>query len=251
MFRLLPFSIQFTRIKKQIRKKRSKRIRTSYKQYDETNFQAIIAVRSKTMSIRKAANIFQVPCSSLHLCIQQQCTFTHSNSNSNNNSQLKNQLVTNDSNYLHCIHTILTIDANAEIEVKLVYSSYTKNVAPQSTIILKSDHSGPSTIMTYEEEKAFCNWIITCSELHIPTPKSICNQKASMILERRGSKFKTKTGLPSKEWWYGFYKRWPQVAPRKPQPLSKGKALLTKEHVDAFFTDLHSLSNTVATEVNL
>ena len=91
--------------------------------------------------------------------------------------------------------------------------------------------SGPNTIMTYEEEKAFSDWIITCSNLNIPTPKSICDQKASMILERRDSKFKTKTGLPSKEWWYGFYKRWPAVAPRKPQPLSRGKALLTKEHV--------------------
>jgi hypothetical protein len=104
--------------------------------------------------------------------------------------------------------------------------------------------------MTYEEEKAFSDWIITCSNLHIPTPKSICNQKASMILERRNAKFKTKTGLPSKEWWYGFYKRWPEVAPRKPQPFSRGKALLTKEHVDAFFTDLHLLSNTVASGVS-
>jgi hypothetical protein len=120
-----------------------------------------------------------------------------------------------------------------------------------SSIILPlPTSSGPSTIMTYEEEKAFCDWIITCSNLHIPTPKSICNQKASMILERRNAKFNTKAGLPSKEWWYGFYKRWPQIASRKPQPFSRGKALLTKEHVDAFFTDLHALSNTVAIEVN-
>jgi hypothetical protein len=228
------------RLKKKLCKQRPKRI--PYKHYDEHNFQqAILSIQSHTMSVRKACQTFNVPRTSLRRCIQQCVSTSHLN-----NTQF--QVERCDNQYL--VHTTITIHANAQIEINVLCSSYENHMLPISTIILKSDHSGPHTIMTYEEEKAFSDWIITCSNLHIPTPKSICNQKASMILERREAKFNTKTGLPSKEWWYGFYKRWPAVAPRKPQSLSRGKALLTKEHVDAFFTDLHSLSNTVATEVS-
>lgn len=70
-----------------------------------------------------------------------------------------------------------------------------------------------------------------------------------MILERRGAKFNTASGLPSREWWDGFYRRWPAVGSRKPQPITKGKALLTKEQVDAFFNDLRTLNSTIPAQV--
>jgi hypothetical protein len=246
-----PFCRRSHRIRNKLRKPRPKRVGFQYKKYDETNLQqAIIAVQCNNMHIRKAAKIFHVPCSSLHSRLQKQCAVNFTDSNLNFNQTQQNTCT---QNFQYSIRTILTIDIYARIEVDIIYSSCVNdsiNDKPISTIILKSAPSGPATIMTYEEECAFSEWIITCSNLHIPTPKSICSQKASMILERRGAKFNTKTGLPSREWWYGFHKRWPQIAPRKPQSLTRKKAALTKEYVDAFFTDLHSLSNVVATEVS-
>jgi hypothetical protein len=120
-----------------------------------------------------------------------------------------------------------------------------ENISVHSNIqpFLLAPHSGPPTLLTHEEESAFAHWLIRCSDLHLPVPKCIANEKARAILERRGAKFSTETGVPGRHWWDGFYRRWPAVAPRKPQPITKGKALLTKEHVDAFFNDLQTLSS--------
>jgi hypothetical protein len=101
--------------------------------------------------------------------------------------------------------------------------------------------SGPSPIMYYDEESAFADWLVTCSNLNLPVSKTIANNKARQILERRGAHFTTKSGLPSKKWWYGFTKRFPAVAIRKKQSINRARALLTQSSVDAFFTDLHTL----------
>jgi hypothetical protein len=103
--------------------------------------------------------------------------------------------------------------------------------------------------MTHEEEDAFAAWLIRCSDLHLPVPKSIANEKARAIVERRGAKFGTESGGPGRHWWEGFYRRWPAVGPRKPQPISRGKALLTQEHVAAFYEDLQTLQKTIPAQV--
>jgi hypothetical protein len=242
-----PTHIQITSTKKKVKQ---------LKQYQQTKLQlAIAAIDSKHISKRQASKQFDVPLTSLRRYISQKNQYSHYDQNININDVSLLNFEETESTDNHNLFPIVilswSINTYGKVNIEIVYNEYNDDIKIISLLpITLTQTSGPPTIMTYEEEKAFCNWIITCSTLHIPTPKSICNQKASMILERRGSKFNTKTGLPSKKWWYGFYKRWPQVASRKPQPLSKGKALLTKEHVDAFFTDLHSLSNTVATEVS-
>ena len=43
------------------------------------------------------------------------------------------------------------------------------------------------------------------------------SEKAPMILERRGAKFGTASGLPSREWWDGFYAACSALASRSPQ----------------------------------
>jgi hypothetical protein len=219
--------------------------RGSYNQYELQNMHRAVACGMKhSMSELEASKHFHIPRSTLQRYLHRiQLPILSTTT-----------LPSVTSDLIVIDQPVVSVYASVNNHGKVVVTINVNDTAITDTavnvILPVSATSGSSTIMTYEEEKAFSDWIITCSDLNIPTPKSICEQKASMILERRDSKFKTKTGLPSKEWWYGFYKRWPAVAPRKPQPLSKGKALLTKEHVEAFFTDLHSLSNTVVTAVS-
>ncbi len=225
--------------------------RGSYKTYTKYNVHAACnEIRNKTMSVKQASKYFNIPRTTLRNYIQ----LNNSSSISSITTTTDNTINEQKNNNELFVQIVSQIYYDGQINILIVIDTmnkYNSSISTSSiTPLLLPPLSGPATIMTFEEEKAFCDWILTCSNLHIPTPKSICNQKASMILERRGSKFNTKTGLPSKEWWYGFYKRWPEVASRKPQPLSRGKALLTQEHVDAFFTDLHLLSNTVASGVS-
>jgi len=94
----------------------------------------------------------------------------------------------------------------------------------------------PIQKMVYEEEKAFADWLIQCSDANLPQSRAQANQKAVMILERTGEspprRFNTKTGLPSDEWWTGFYHRWPEVKTRRTQAINRGKATLLPEDLE-------------------
>ena len=98
--------------------------------------------------------------------------------------------------------------------------------------------SGPSTIVTADEEAAFAEWLILCSDMHLHIPKRMADQKALMILQLRGAQFNSITSLPGKDWWQGFYKRHPEVGIRKSQPISRQRALLSPFSVEAFYYDL-------------
>lgn len=110
--------------------------------------------------------------------------------------------------------------------------------------------SGPTTIMTADEEAAFAEWLVVCSDMHLPIPKRMADQKALMILQLRGAQFNTITTLPGKDWWHGFYKRHPEVSTRKSQPISRQRALLSPFSVNAFYNDLRRCCEDVLSKVS-
>jgi len=86
-------------------------------------------------------------------------------------------------------------------------------------------HAGAPTLLTTTEERSLVALLLTRQALNAPMTKRSAGLVAGAILRRRQRKFGTESGLPSKEWWESFLKRWPQLASRKPSRLSS-EALL-------------------------
>lgn len=214
---------------------------------------AIAAVQHQQLSQRAAAKAFQVPLTSLQNHLRRLSPVEALEEHAVRPVSVPaEQALSPPPQPLVCV--LLSIDSHGSVSTSTQAECAARVGAEvrvqRSTPVLLPPLPGPPTLLSHEEEQAFAEWLIRCSDLHLPTPKSIASQKASMILERRGAKFGTASGLPSREWWDGFYRRWPAVGPRKPQPIARAKALLTKEHVSAFFADLQTLSNTIPAQVS-
>ena len=100
--------------------------------------------------------------------------------------------------------------------------------------------SGPPTVLTYEEEKAFAKWIIDCSNCYMSPTIALANQKARQIIERRGSQFRGKSKMPSRSWWRSFLGRHPEVKDRRPTPINRARADLKRESVESYFDSLEA-----------
>lgn len=123
---------------------------------------------------------------------------------------------------------------------------------PRSTL---SDHvrgvsskryGGCSTVLTLDEEREI---VVTCqvlAEMGFPLTRGYVEVVVRDYLqsEGRGSAFGS-SGLPGRSWWEGLLSRWPSLAERKPQHLSRQRAqCASQEVVDAFFGRLKNLFET-------
>jgi hypothetical protein len=215
---------------------------------------AVSAVQKHQMSQRAASNAFHVPLTSLQNYLHRHSAVQEEEVASAPPSHVQLPSCPSLPALPLLVRVVTSIDPHGRLSISFE-AEHQSRVGTQISIdssmpLLLAPPPGPSPLMTHEEEKAFAQWLICCSDLHLPTPKCIASEKARMILERRGAQFSTASRLPSREWWDGFYRRWPAVGPRKPQPITKGKALLTKEHVDAFFRDLQTLSSSIPPQVS-
>jgi hypothetical protein len=211
---------------------------------------AIAAVASGQLSLRAASKAFNVPFTSLHNHLQHQAPRLDE---SMHVAAADEPMPDAAPDPLVCV--LLAVDERGSVQVRVEPAERSRvhgaGLISCSVPMLLPPVSGPETLMTVEEEQAFAEWLLRCSDMHLPIPKSLANQKAKAILERRDASFGTESGVPGRHWWEGFYRRWPAVGPRKPQPIAHGRAMLTKEHVDAFFADLQVLSVTIPPQVRM
>jgi len=228
--------------------------RGPYHRYDEASLSlAVNTVLEKKLTERAAAKAFKVPRATLQRCVNRTSGMTNNTCTPTSTpSSPPNDFCTRVSCIVNPLGVVqLNISVDLSTKSRMQHKKSIINLHTQLPVA-SSASPGATPIMQYEEEKAFADYLVACSDRNLPVSKTLANNKARQILERRGAKFTTKSGLPSKEWWYGFIKRFPQVGIRKKQDIHRGRAVLTQESVDAFFTDLHTLKvrKQITAEVN-
>lgn len=101
--------------------------------------------------------------------------------------------------------------------------------------------AGRPTILTPAEEKEI---VVTCQvlqELGYGLSREMVGEVISSFIadQKRQSPFKD--GVPGKDWWRGFLKRWPSLSERKPQHLSKRRAdAANPEVLESWFASVQS-----------
>lgn len=229
---------------KQQRLSHEERTRGNYGKYDKAQLSlALTAVLQKTLSRKAAARRFGVPSSTLKDHLRKQADRFWIGGDEvmsyKNNAATSTISEEGDEKEEHKTPNFAT----AQIDLNNESVTITANIP-----LLPIPTAGrPPHPMTYEEEKAFADWLVVRSNQHTPVPRKLANQKAVMLLERTGEnprrRFKSKSGLPSNHWWRGFYHRWPQCDTRTYQLISRGKATLEQHHLNGFFRDLAALVN--------
>ena len=101
------------------------------------------------------------------------------------------------------------------------------------TGISKKRYGGPSTALTYAEEREIVQSCIVLQEMGFPIDKATLVSVVEDYLKEIQRDNPFTCGTPGPDWSAGFMKRWKKaLAPRKPQHLSKKRAIaLTKDTV--------------------
>ncbi len=95
------------------------------------------------------------------------------------------------------------------------------------------------TILTPTEEKEI---VVTCQvlqELGYGLNREMVGEINSSYLADQKRKNPFKDGVPGRDWWRGFLKRWPSLSERTPQHLSKKRTDAANPDVlQSWFTSL-------------
>ena len=101
---------------------------------------------------------------------------------------------------------------------------------------------GPSTALTFEEEKALASNLLYMAERGFPLTVNMAQAFVWEISFRSGchGQFNKKVG-PGKHWWHGFRARHPELSLRTSDNLDHSRACsLTQEVVDEYFNISHA-----------
>ncbi len=197
--------------------------------YSQLNLNlAVNSVLIDKISIRLAAKKYKIPRQTLVRYVKRvKALETNNNSPSEpvNNSTFVNvyTLVTSKSD------VVISININKSADELKLQTNYA---------IAGSEPVGKSPRMYYTEEKLLSEFLIRCQQQYTPMNRLIAGSKAAAILKLRNSKFKTVTGLPSDNWWRGFYSRWPGLKEGRSVEISRSRAELSEQAENNFFDDL-------------
>ena len=102
--------------------------------------------------------------------------------------------------------------------------------------------SGPSTVLTREEEEALMNYCIKMSEMGFGLSREDVMRTAFTIAERSGRPHPFSDGMAGRGWMDGFMRRFPNLTLRSPHPLSFARAkACTDEAIKSFFEKIGGL----------
>ena len=88
----------------------------------------------------------------------------------------------------------------------------------------KRIHSGAPTILTPSEEKEIVTACQVMQDLAFPLTKEFMSVVIRDYLRDAGRGDRFTDGIPGRDWWYGFFRRHPELVQRKPEHLQKCRA---------------------------
>jgi hypothetical protein len=218
-------------LNKQIAVKNRKKLRI----YSQLNLTlAVNSVLIDQLSLRLASKRYNIPCETLRRYINRVRLPETNNSNpiSSSDEQINNSTFVN-------VYTVVTNKSEVVISININKSETKKGLNVETNFVVAAPESiGKSTTMNYVEEKLLSDFLIRCQQQYTPMNRLIAGSKAAAILRLRNSKFNTVTGLPSDNWWRGFYSRWPDLKEGRSVEISRSRAELSEQAVNNFFDDL-------------
>ena len=101
-----------------------------------------------------------------------------------------------------------------------------------------ASHGAP-TELTKAEERVLVDYINLMSSIGYPLTKDQLLWEVKRILDFDGRKTKFTDNLPGKHWYRAFLKRHDDITRRVPQGISTGRAAITQEMVEGWFSTTH------------
>lgn len=99
---------------------------------------------------------------------------------------------------------------------------------------------GPSSILSREEEKKLVQWCANMSKCGFPLKPDDLLNTVQKIVKDDGRPTPFSNGRPGRTWYNSFLKRNPELTHRTPEGISKGRARITKEYLNSWFTELEN-----------
>ena len=107
--------------------------------------------------------------------------------------------------------------------------------------------TGGQTVLTYTEEREIVHSLIVLGEMGFGLTKDLVDIIVKDYLMENKLPNPFSHGIPGKDRWTRFRKRWPCISKRKPQHLSKKRADASHPSmIDAWFDNLESLFQKIA-----
>lgn len=97
---------------------------------------------------------------------------------------------------------------------------------------------GPSTFLTYDEEKILEHWIIDMNNKHIPVTKEELLDSVQRIITDKGRTTPFTENRPGKKWYSLFLKRHPIIAERTAQNLTTARDNVKEEDINRWFEEV-------------
>lgn len=204
----------------------------NFRVYSQLNLNlAVNSFLIDKISLRTAAKRYNIPRQTLSRYVKRV------QSSQTNNNILHNPIPpTTNSTFIN-VYTIVTSKSEVIISLNINKSDEESKIQTNYAIAA-AERTGKSTVLHYEEEKLLSEFLLRCQQQYTPMNRLIAGSKAAAILKLRGSKFKTVSGLPSDNWWNGFYSRWPALKEGRSVEISRARAELSEQAVNNFFDDL-------------
>lgn len=97
---------------------------------------------------------------------------------------------------------------------------------------------GPSTELTFDEEKKLAEWILAKAKLGFPMHPEEVYDTVEIFLKENNRESKFIDGRPGKKWLSLFLKRHPNVTKRNSEIISKARAAVTEKAIRNWFAEL-------------
>ncbi|KAI4461470.1 hypothetical protein MML48_5g00018361 [Holotrichia oblita] len=117
---------------------------------------------------------------------------------------------------------------------------------PRSTLIRKLAENvplyrkmGPQTVLSIIEEQLLENWILAMARKGFPVHKNNLLLTVQTIIKEAGGDTCFKDSLPGRTWFEAFLKRHPRIKQKHAESVSKARAAVTQDHIEAWFDEIH------------
>ena len=115
---------------------------------------------------------------------------------------------------------------------------------PRSTLIdlkgglyLVSSRPGPNPVMTAEEEKLICEWIMELARRGIPLSRTTLLDTIQDIINSDSRPNPFTNGRPGRSWFSAFLKRHPEISQKNAESICRGRGALTEGCIRGWFID--------------
>ncbi|KAI4460717.1 homeobox-like domain superfamily [Holotrichia oblita] len=117
---------------------------------------------------------------------------------------------------------------------------------PRSTLIRKLAENvplyrkmGPQTVLSTIEKQLLENWILAMARKGFPVHKNNLLLTVQTIIKEAGRDTCFKDSLPRRTWFEAFLKRHPRIKQKHAESVSKARATVTQDRIEAWFDEIH------------